>query len=136
MAVLCSQPLSGKKKTKQPIYSEALALESANNVGCRKEDNCIKGSGKPSPAETGPVSESHRSPSPAPRAIWTKKGSVKSGRGHETTRWSHKVFRCCFVCLLFIKCRNGCGGVVVIQSTFMPICFSYTKAEGCQEINC
>lgn len=86
--------------------------------------------------ETDPVSESYRDPSPALRVIWTKKLSVKSGKRHETTHLTNKLFRCCFICLLFIKFRNGCDYVVVIQSTFMPICFSYTKAEGCQKINC
>jgi len=36
----------------------------------------------------------------------------------------------------FIKFRDGCDYVVVIQSTFISIWFSYTKASGCQKINC
>lgn len=46
---------------------------------------------------------------------------------HETTHVTNKLLRRCFLCLLFIKFGNGCD-VVVIQSTFIPICFSYTKA--------
>lgn len=55
---------------------------------------------------------------------------------HETTPITNKLFRSCFVCLLFIKFRDGCNCVVAIQSTFISICFSYTKASGCQKINC
>lgn len=54
----------------------------------------------------------------------------------ETTLITNKLFRFCFICLLFIKFRDGCNCVVVIQSTFISICFSYTKASGCQKINC